>query len=82
MPTPAAPVSVDLQAGVRSDLLWPLFLWLLIAGIVLLAIGVPLIVAGAMGLGRGLPAPPAGALQHTGPGHGSQGYRRRSPTPA
>jgi hypothetical protein len=52
-----APVSVDLQAGVRSDLLWPLFLWLLIAGIVLLVIGVPLIVAGAMGLGRHGPPP-------------------------
>lgn len=58
-----APVSVDLQAGVRSDLLWPLFLWLLIAGIVLLAIGVPLIVAGAMGLGRHGPPP------HVPPGH-------------
>ena len=46
----SAPVSVDLQAGVRSDLLLPLFLWLLIAGIVLLVIGVPLIVVGAMGL--------------------------------
>ncbi|MDQ0862462.1 DUF4389 domain-containing protein [Arthrobacter globiformis] len=52
-----APVSVDLQAGVRSDLLWPLFLWLLIGGIVLLVIGVPLIVAGAMGLGRHGPPP-------------------------
>ncbi|MDP9696866.1 UNVERIFIED_ORG: hypothetical protein J2X79_004449 [Arthrobacter globiformis] len=58
-----APVSADLQAGVRSDLLWPLFLWLLIAGIVLLVIGVPLIVAGAMGLGRHGPPP------HLPPGH-------------
>jgi hypothetical protein len=52
------PVAADLQAGIRSDLLWPLFLALLTAGIVLLAIGVPLIVAGAMGLGRHGPPPP------------------------
>ena len=36
-----APVSVDLQAGVRSDLLWPVFIGLLIGGIVLLVVGVP-----------------------------------------
>jgi ABC-type multidrug transport system fused ATPase/permease subunit len=53
-----APVAADLQGGIRSDLLWPLFVGLLIAGIVLLAIGVPLIVAGAMGLGRHGPPPP------------------------
>lgn len=67
-----APVSVDLQAGVRSDLLWPLFLWLLIAGIVLLVIGVPLIVAGAMGLGRHGPPP------HLPPGRYPAGHH---PTP-
>lgn len=61
------PVSVDLQAGVRSDLLWPVFIGLLISGIVLLVVGVPLIVAGAAGLGRHGPPPhrpaagPAGA---------------------
>ena len=53
----STPVAVDLQAGIRSELLWPLFLWLLISGIVLLAIGVPLIVAGAAGLGRHGPPP-------------------------
>ena len=63
-----APVSADLQAGVRSDLLWPLFLWLLIAGIVLLVIGVPLIVAGAMGLGRHGPPPHVPPGQHLPPG--------------
>ncbi|WP_314195984.1 DUF4389 domain-containing protein [uncultured Arthrobacter sp.] len=70
-----APVSVDLQAGVRSDLLWPLFLWLLIAGIVLLVIGVPLIVAGAMGLGRHGPPP------HLPPGqyHPAQDHPGRYP---
>lgn len=65
-----APVTADLQAGVRSDLLWPLFLGLLIAGIVLLVIGVPLIVAGAMGLGRHGPAPhipPGGGTPTAGP---------------
>lgn len=51
------PVSVDLQAGVRSDLLWPVFIGLLISGIALLVVGVPLIVAGAAGLGRHGPPP-------------------------
>nr|WP_115787704.1 DUF4389 domain-containing protein [Arthrobacter silvisoli] len=45
-------ITFDLQAGVRSDLLWPVFLGLLVAGIILLAAGVPMIVAGAAGLGR------------------------------
>jgi len=62
------PVSVDLQAGVRSDLLWPVFIGLLISGIALLVVGVPLIVAGAAGLGSHGPPPhrpaaePAGAV--------------------
>ncbi|MDQ0754882.1 DUF4389 domain-containing protein [Arthrobacter sp. B3I4] len=51
----SSPVSVDLRGGARSDLLWPVFIGLLIGGIALLAIGVPLIVAGAAGLGRGGP---------------------------
>jgi hypothetical protein len=51
------PVSVDLQAGVRSDLLLPVFIGLLISGIALLAVGVPLIVAGAAGLGKHGPPP-------------------------
>ncbi|MDQ1056141.1 hypothetical protein QFZ23_000042 [Arthrobacter globiformis] len=80
-----APVSVDLQAGVRSDLLWPLFLWLLIAGIVLLVVGVPLIVAGAMGLGRHGPPPhlPPGQY-HPGrypPGHPLAGQAPPVETP-
>jgi hypothetical protein len=60
-------VEVNLQAGFRSDLLWPLFLGLLIGGMVLLAVGVPLIVAGAAGLGRHgppLPYPAAPPIQH------------------
>ncbi|MFC7848037.1 DUF4389 domain-containing protein [Arthrobacter sp. NPDC057388] len=72
----SGPVSVDLQAGVRSDLLWPLFLWLLIAGIVLLVIGVPLIVAGAMGLGRHGPPP------HVPPGQQPAGHYPGTPTAA
>jgi hypothetical protein len=61
----SSPVAVDLQAGARSDLLWPIFLGLLIGGIVLLAAGMPLIVAGAAGLGRGGPPsyPPGNAAQ-------------------
>jgi len=63
----AAPVSVDLQAGVRSDLLWPVFIGLLIGGIALLAVGVPLIVAGAAGLGRHGPPPHYPAAGHMEP---------------
>jgi len=62
----SSPVSVDLRGGARSDLLWPVFLGLLIGGIVLLAVGVPLIVAGAAGLGRG--GPPQGPGQQPHPG--------------
>ncbi|SFU15943.1 DUF4389 domain-containing protein [Arthrobacter sp. ov118] len=55
------PVAVNLQAGARSDLLWPIFIGLLIGGVVMLLIGVPLIVFGAVGLGRatgpGYPTP-------------------------
>jgi hypothetical protein len=49
----SAPVAVDMKAGARSNLLWPVFTGLLIGGIVFLLIGVPLIVLGAAGLGRG-----------------------------
>ena len=61
-----APVAVDLRAGARSDLLWPVFIGLLFGGMLLLVIGVPLIVFGAAGLGRGTGGPPAG------PGHPAQ----------
>ncbi|MDI3213937.1 DUF4389 domain-containing protein [Arthrobacter sp. AL12] len=53
-----APVVVDMKAGARSNLLWPVFVGLLIGGIVFLLIGVPLIVLGAAGLGRGKGGPP------------------------
>ncbi len=62
----SSPVTVDLRGGARSDLLWPVFLGLLIGGIVLLAVGVPLIVAGAAGLGRG--GPPHGPGRQSQPG--------------
>ncbi|MGO4191519.1 DUF4389 domain-containing protein [Arthrobacter sp. YAF17] len=63
-----APVAVDLQAGARSDLLWPVFIGLLVGGILLLLIGLPLIIFGAAGLGRGKGGPPAG------PGRQAQPY--------
>ncbi|BCW68702.1 hypothetical protein NicSoilB4_34650 [Arthrobacter sp. NicSoilB4] len=66
------PVAVDLQAGARSDLLWPVFIGLLVGGIVLLLIGLPLIIFGAAGLGRGKGGPPAG------PGQPSQPYAGQS----
>jgi hypothetical protein len=66
------PVAVDLQAGARSDLLWPVFVGLLISGLLLLAVGVPLIVAGAAGLGQALPRPPGSPP--VGPPLGARGY--------
>ncbi|MET3950476.1 DUF4389 domain-containing protein [Arthrobacter sp. UYEF36] len=54
----SAPVVVDMKAGARSNLLWPVFIGLLVGGIVFLLIGVPLIVVGAAGLGRGKSGPP------------------------
>lgn len=62
----SAPVVVDMKAGARSNLLWPVFVGLLVGGIVFLIIGVPLIVLGAAGLGRGKGGPPqAGQLRHS-----------------
>lgn len=78
----SGPVSVDLRGGARSDLLWPVFLGLLIGGIVLLAVGVPLIIAGAAGLGRrGPPTPGAGPgkLPYPDPAHGAASYSPTSP---
>ena len=74
-----APVSVDLQAGVRSDLLWPVFIGLLIGGIVLLVVGVPLIVAGAAGLGRHGPPPHRPAAGPMVPAAGSVGPGAEAP---
>jgi hypothetical protein len=73
----STPVAVDLQAGVRSDVLWPIFVGLLIGGLLLLAVGVPLIVAGAAGLGRSLPSPPGSPP--AGPRGPGQGYGVQGP---
>jgi hypothetical protein len=73
----STPVAVDLQAGVRSDVLWPIFVGLLIGGLLLLAVGVPLIVAGAAGLGRGLASPPPSPS--TLPRPPGQGYGVQEP---
>jgi len=54
----ASPVAVDLSGGVRSELLLPIFIGLLIAGVVLLGVGVLLIVLGAAGLGAAGPGGP------------------------
>ncbi|MDJ0354220.1 DUF4389 domain-containing protein [Pseudarthrobacter sp. PH31-O2] len=54
------PTAVELKAGARSELLWPVFVGLLIGGVVFLLIGIPLIVLGAAGLGRGGPPPMPG----------------------
>ncbi|MGQ1838693.1 DUF4389 domain-containing protein [Kocuria turfanensis] len=46
------PVWVDLQAGVRTDLLGPVGTGLLIGGLIGLAVGIPLLLFGTRGLGR------------------------------
>jgi hypothetical protein len=51
-------LSVDIQAGARLTFLGPLALSVLIGAVVLLIIGIPLIVAGAIGLGRHGPPQP------------------------
>ena len=45
--------SVDLQAGFRSELIRPAGAIVLLIGLVTLAVGLPLLVLGAIGLGRG-----------------------------
>lgn len=67
-----APVAVDLQAGARSDLLWPLFIGLLIGGIVFLLIGLPLVIFGAAGLGRGKGGPPPPGQRQRAQAYGAQ----------
>lgn len=61
-------VAVDMQAGVRSDVLWPVALGLLTGGGILLLIGLFLVVAGAIGLGRSGPPPARGPGQPVQPG--------------
>ncbi|VXC21959.1 conserved membrane hypothetical protein [Arthrobacter sp. 9AX] len=53
-------VDADVQAGFRSDLIWPAATGLLIGGAIGLAIGVPLLVSGAVGLGRHAEPPSRG----------------------
>jgi len=51
------PVAVDMRAGVRSGLLAPAAVALLLIGIFTLVIGLVLVVLGVIGLGRNGPAP-------------------------
>ncbi|WP_243855224.1 DUF4389 domain-containing protein [Diaminobutyricimonas sp. TR449] len=56
-------VSVDVQAGIRSDLLVPIGAGIVISGIIALVLGIPLLVLGAIGIGRRVgrrPQPPGG----------------------
>ena len=64
----SAPVVVDMKAGARSNLLWPVFVGLLVGGILFLLIGIPLIVLGAAGLGRGKEGPPQPGQPQPRPG--------------
>ena len=72
----SAGIGVDVRAGIHIDLLGPAVLALLVIGLVLLAVGVPLLLAGAVGLGRHGPPPPGpvsapatGATPVTAPSH-------------
>jgi hypothetical protein len=56
----SAGVAADVQVGGRLDILGPIAVGLLVGGIVFLAIGVPLLVAGAVGLGSARPPQPMG----------------------
>lgn len=49
-------IRADLKAGFRSELFGPIAAGLLVAGTILLVIGVPLLIFGAQGLGRHAPA--------------------------
>lgn len=60
------PVWVDLQAGARSDLLGPVGTGLLVAGLIGLVLGIPLILLGTAGLGRDIDPSRAGISR--GPG--------------
>ena len=67
------PVAVDLRAGVRSGLLAPIAITLLLIGILLLVVGVVLVILGVIGLGRGGPAPSSrtgGSTGQPAPGAG------------
>lgn len=60
----AAPgVTTDLQAGFHSELIKPAATGLLLAGILALVVGIPLLIAGAVGIGRH--HGPRGPLQPT-----------------
>jgi hypothetical protein len=61
-------LSVDIQAGARLTFLGPLALSVLVGAVVLLIIGIPLIVAGAIGLGRHGPPQPHPVAQIAGDG--------------
>jgi hypothetical protein len=72
----SAPVWVDLQAGARSDLLGPIGTGLLVAGLIALVVGIPLLLLGTAGLGRDIDAarprigqgPGAALAEHAGRG--------------
>ena len=51
------PVWVDLEAGARTELLGPIGPGLLIAGLITLVVGIPLLLFGAAGLGRDIDRP-------------------------
>lgn len=50
-------ISADLQAGFRSELIQPAGAAILVIGLVTLAVGVPLLILGATGLGRAVDEP-------------------------
>jgi hypothetical protein len=75
------PIAVDLQAGARTDLFGPITIAVLIGALALLAIGVPLLVLGAAGLGRDATRPPA-LPSGTAPAAGGATMVRSDPSAA
>jgi Domain of unknown function (DUF4389) len=75
-------VTVDLQAGVRSDLFAPAVTTLLVVGGLLLLVGIPLMVVGAVTLGRSIHARAdgrGGAGAGPGAAAGAAGYSGPAP---
>jgi len=64
----SSPVAVQVSAGVRSGLLAPAAITLLLIGILTLVIGLVLVILGVIGLGRNGPAPSSRADAAAAPG--------------
>lgn len=69
----SAGVDAQLAAGVRTDLLWPVAIGLIVGGSLLLLLGIGLLIPGAIGLGKHASSSPQGASPPPGTGAGGSG---------